>query len=267
MTSLTTPQSPSTDVTPRATDALRPSRRRRAALAVVGVLNCALPVMFTLNITRMLATGELADHRFHQLTGQGEILFALWLWPILAMLRAGWHGRRPGSWAGYLHLALMASGLVCAALAPGGGAPLLVGLITITGALLWVTLPQRPLVRSRVGIDPLLAPLALVGSALLLPYAIDQVALQNAATTGHHAHNPHFFDQAWIAVTMSVVAVAAAAVPAVRGLVRWFAGSLVVLGAAGLALGETALLFSGFLALGVVVALADVVTRRRLATN
>ena len=52
---------------------------------------------------------------------------------------------------------------------------------------------------------------------------------------------------------LSVMAVAAAAVPGVRGLARWFAGSLVVLGVAGLALGETALLFSGFLALGIVL--------------
>ena len=75
----------------------RPSRRRRATLAVVGVLACALPAMFTLNVTRMLATGALPEHRFHQLTGQGEILFALWLWPVLAMLHAGWRGRRPGT--------------------------------------------------------------------------------------------------------------------------------------------------------------------------
>lgn len=266
MTSVAHSQSSSTDLTTGTTVAVRPSRKRRTALAVVGVLACALPVVFTFNITRMLATGELADHRFHQLTGQGEILFALWLWPILAMLLAGWQGRRPGAWAGYLHLALIAGGIVCAALAPGGGAPFLVGVITITGALLWATLPQRPRLRHRVGIDPLLAPLALIGSALLLPYAIDQVGLQNAAT-GHHAHNPHFFDQAWIAVTMSVMAVAAAAVPGVRGLARWFAGSLVVLGVTGLALGETALLFSGFLALGIVVALADAATRHRLAAN
>ncbi len=84
----------------------------------------------------MLLTGELSDHRFHQATGQGLILFALWLLPILAMVRAAWQGRRPSTAAGSLHLVLIGAGTVCAAVAPRGGAPFLVGIIAVTGALL-----------------------------------------------------------------------------------------------------------------------------------
>ena len=89
---VTQPLAPSTpDLPPRAV-----GRGRRSLLVVSGLLACAVPAVFTANITRMLLTGVEPDHRFHQLTGQGEILFALWLLPILALLRAGWQGRRPG---------------------------------------------------------------------------------------------------------------------------------------------------------------------------
>ena len=248
---------------PSTTTVARPSRGRRAALAVVAVLNCALPTVFTLNITRMLLTGELSEHRFHQATGQGLILFALWLLPILAMLRAGWQGRRPSSAMGYLHLTLIGAGIVCAALAPGGGAPFLVGIIAVTGALLWLALPQRPQLRGPVQIDPLLAPIALLGSALLLPYAVDQEALQNAAT-GHHAQNPHFFDMAWIAVTMSCLAFLAALKPTLRVLAGWFAASMVALGAAGIAFGESLTWSGAVLVLGLVATAARFVRRQSI---
>ena len=101
----------------------RPTRWRRGGLVAAGFLTCALPVMFTVNITRMLVTGELAEHRFHQLTCQGLLLFALWLGGLVPLLRAGWSGRRPSSAAGLLHLVFMAAGVVTAAAAPGGGAP------------------------------------------------------------------------------------------------------------------------------------------------
>ena len=239
----------------------RPTKKRRAALALAGVLACAMPVLFTLNITRMLLTGVLPDHRFHQLTGQGEILFALWLWPIGAMLRAGWGGRRPATWTGYMHLSLIATGALTAAVAPGGGAPFLVAVIAIGGAVLWAVLPARPRLRVGLQVDPLMAPIALLGSALLLPYALDQLGLQNAAT-GHHAKNPHFFDQAWIAVDMATLALLAALVPAARGLARWFAGGMIVLGAAGLALGEDVVVFAGLLAVGMAAAVARAVITR-----
>ena len=53
-------------------------------------------------------------------------------------LRAGWSGRQPSSAAGLLHLAFMATGVATAAAAPGGGAPALVGIVVVSGALLWL---------------------------------------------------------------------------------------------------------------------------------
>jgi hypothetical protein len=244
-----------------------PTRRRRAVLAGVGLLNCALPVMFTFNITRMLVTGVLPDHRYHQATGQGEILFALWLVPIVLMLRAGWHGRRPSTAAGLQHLVLIGAGVVTASIAPGGGAPFLVAVISVTGGLLWAVLPVRPQLVLRTRVNPLLAPVALAGTAVLLPYAADQLALQNAATTGFHSMNPHYFDQAWIAVTIAVMALAAAILPASRGLAGWVGGCSVVLGAAGLAFGESAPVHMAFLALGVLTTAAYVIARRDTARS
>lgn len=243
-----------------------PTRPRRAALGVAGVVACALPLVFTLNITRMLLTGVLPDHRYHQLTGQGEILFALWLVPLVLLLRAGWRGARPAPAAGLQHLALIGSGVVTAAVAPGGGAPFLVAVIGTTGALLWAALPRRPRLRLQVRVDPLLAPVALLSCALLVPYAIDQLGLQHAAT-GHHAMNPHYFDQAWIAVTLAVMALLAATLPAARGLARWVAGALVVIGMAGLALGEGTATHLGFVALGAIAGAAAAVVRRQQRRN
>ena len=153
------------------------------------------------------------DDRFHQLTGQGEILFALLALPILALLRAGWHGRRPSPAAGWAHLVLALAGAACAVAAQGGGAPILMVVVGITGALLWASLPVRPRLRVHVQIDPLVMPVALVAGAVLLPYAVDQLALQNAATTGLHAENPHYFDMAWISVTLAATHSSAACCP------------------------------------------------------
>ena len=58
---------------------VRPSDRRRTAVGVTGFLACALPTIFTINLSRMLLVGELSEHRFHQLTGQGLLLCLLWL--------------------------------------------------------------------------------------------------------------------------------------------------------------------------------------------
>lgn len=245
----------------------RPTRRRRVVLAVVGVLNCALPTVFTLNITWMLLTGDLAEHRYHQLTGQGEVLFALWLVPIVLMLRAAWHGRRPATALGLQHLVLGASGVVTAAIAPGGGAPFLVAVIAGTGILLWAALPVRPRLRVPARLHPVLAPVALLASAALVPYAADQLALQNGTTDGFHASNPHYFDQAWIAVALAVMVVLAAVLPAARSLALWVAGALVVLGASGLALGESPTVHLAFLATGVVSGAAGLVARRETSRN
>ena len=215
-----------------------PSRLRRTGVGLAAFLACALPVVFTANITRMLLTGVEPDHRFHQATGQGLILFALWIGALLPLVRAALSGRRPSTAAGLLHLAFAGSGVLCAALAPGGGAPFLVGVIVITGALLWLAMPLRPRLKVPVRVDLVLAPLALALAAFLTPYAIGQIALQNAATTGHHSQNPHLFDMAWLAVTLIALAALAALLPTARSLVGWVAVSCLGLGVAGLAFGE-----------------------------
>ncbi len=216
----------------------KPRRRRRVAIAAVAFVSCAMPAVFTVNITRMLIVGENPDHRFHQVTGQGLILFALWLVPIIGMLRAGWKGQRPSTALGWQHLAFVVTGVVCSIVAPGGGAPLLTGIIAGTGALVWAVLPERPRLRTRIQLHPALAPVALLGAALLLPYTVDQLAAQNAATSGHHAINPHLFDMAWLAACLVVLAVIAALLPAGRDLMAWFAAGTFATGAAGLAFGE-----------------------------
>jgi hypothetical protein len=227
----------STDISaPAVSASLRhPTRLRRTGLAAAGLLTCALPLVFTVNITRMLVTGELAEHRFHQLTCQGLLLFALWLGGLVPLVRAGWSGRRPSSAAGLLHLVFMAAGVITAMAAPGGGAPALVGLVVVTGAMLWLALPVRPQLRLPVGVDPLLTPFALVAAAVATPYVLDQIALQNAAT-GHHAENPHYFDMAWMVTTLVVVGILGAVVPAVRRLALVAGAGLVWTGAMGVLL-------------------------------
>jgi len=241
----------------------RPGAGRRTALVVTGVLTCALPAMFTVNISRMLLTGVETEHRFHQATGQGLILFAVWLLPILGLLRAAWYGARPSSAAGYQHLALIATGAVCAALATGGGAPYLVTVIAVGGALLWWALPQRPRLRLQVRIDPLLAPVALLATAWLVPYAIDQLQAQNAVTGGDHLQNPHLFDMAWLVSVFMVYAVVAALSPAARHLAVWAGAGCVTLGAAGLAFGESTAFSVLTVLLGVVTAAAGLASARR----
>jgi hypothetical protein len=238
------------------------SKGRRAALGAAGFLACALPTVFTVNITRMLLTGEYASHRFHQATGQGLILFALWLIPIIALLRAGWRGHRPSTAVGWQHLTFAATGVVCAAIAPGGGAPFLVGIVVITGALLWLALPQRPRLWASLQVDPVLAPVALLGSAVLLPYVVDQLAAQNAVTGGHHAQNPHLFDQGWMSVCLVLLAALGALFPVARHLVGWLAGCSLALGAASLAFGESTAWSIVVLGVGAVAASALVLSRR-----
>ena len=152
MTTTTAPV-PSTEAS---TGASRPSARRRAAVAVAAFLACAIPVTFTVTITAMLVTGTDADHRFHQLTGQGLVLTALWLGALLPLVRAGWRGRRPSTAAGYRHLALVGAGIAASAVAAGGGARALLAVATVTGAILWAALPLRPRLRGTVAVDPVL---------------------------------------------------------------------------------------------------------------
>jgi hypothetical protein len=259
--------SPSASPSAATRDTRPVGRGRRSLLVLTGLLACAIPTVFTVTITGMLVTGTDSDHRFHQLTGQGLILCALWLLPILVLLRAGWQGRRPSTAAGLAHLVLMTAGAGCALAAQGGGAPVLMAMIGIPGALLWASLPLRPRLRVPVQVDPLLAPVALAASAVLLPFAVDQVALQNASTTGYHAENPHYFDMAWIAITLAAHALLAALLPAARALAVGFAAAMVVLGSAGLALGESTPWSLFVLACGALAGAASVVVRRQAARN
>ncbi len=241
----------------------RPSPWRRSGIAAAGVLACLVPTVFGVNLARMLLTGELAEHQFHQLTGQGLVLCALWLGGPLAIVRAGWAGRRPSTAAGLLHVTFALCGLVTAFLAPGGGLPLLMTPIVLTGLLVWAAVPLRPrLTRLEVQVDPLLAPVALLTAAFYTPYAVAQVGLQNSAV-GHHAQNPHFSDMAWTVTVLVVLAALAAALPAARRLMAWTGVASVVIGAGGLAFGEGAGWSLSALALGA-VALGALVVRRRL---
>lgn len=240
-----------------------PSGLRRSGIAAAGVLACLVPTVFAVNLVRMLLTGELADHQFHQLTGQGLILCALWLGGPLAIARAGWAGRRPSTAAGLLHVVFALCGLVTAFLAPGGGLPLLMAPIVLTGSLVWAAVPLRPrLAGVVVQVDPLLAPVALLTAGFYTPYAVAQIGLQNGAV-GHHAQNPHFSDMAWMVSVLVVLAVLAAALPAARGLMTWTGVASVVVGAGGLVLGEGAAWSLTALALGAAT-LGALVLRRRL---
>lgn len=253
----------STSRTDAEAPARRPGRLRRTAVAVTAFLACALPAVFTVNLTRMLLTGVEPDHRFHQATGQGLLLLALWLGSLLPLVRAGWTGRRPSTATGLLHLTFAGTGALCAALAPGGGAPFLVGVVVVTGALLWLAIPVRPRLRVPVRLDPVRAPLALALAAFLTPYVLDQLAAQNAATVGHHAQNPHLFDMAWLAAALVVLALLSALLPAARSLLGWVAVSCLGLGAAGLAFGEGTAWSLMALAFGLVAGTATWIRGRR----
>ncbi len=236
--------------------ASRPGRGRRAAVALTALLACALPTSFAVSITAMLVTGAESDHRFHQLTGQGLLLAALWLGALVPLVRAGWRGDRPSTAAGYRHLAVIGVGLVASAISAGGGARSLMVIVTLTGALVWAALPLRPRLRARVSLDPVLTPLALAVAAALVPYAVDQLQQQLATTMGYHSENPHLFDMAWVSLVLTVLAVLGAIVPRVRGLFAWVGGGCVLIGSAGLVLGESAVWSLAVLALGVAALVA-----------
>ncbi|HEY0887992.1 MAG TPA: hypothetical protein VGE38_00095 [Nocardioides sp.] len=238
----------------------RPGWWRRGLLVAVGGFACILPTSFAINMVRFLVTDTHHGHEFHQLTGQGLVLCALWLGALVPLLAAGWRGRRPSSAAGWLHVLLIAVGLALAVPAPGGGAPVLMGIIAVQGALVWLVLPQRPRLRLPVQVHPLAAPVALAAAAALTPYVIGQLELQNAAT-GHHASNPHYWDQAWIVTTLLLGGVLGAVLPAVRRLVVVAAAGLAYVGAAGVVLGEDLPWTVVALGSGVVLAATSAVRR------
>ena len=214
---------------------VRPSWLRRAAVAAAGGFACLAPTVWLFGVLFELATGLEADHRFHQVTGQGLLLSALWLAGLVPMVRAGWRGTAPAA-ATVVQAGLMASaGLVVGLFAPSaGGLP--VGIYAVVSTLLlWAALPARPHLRGTVRrLDPVLAPVVLLAAGLVTPFVVGEVELQN--TSGdEHAHMAHYFDMAWVSVTLVLVGALAAVVPAARRRVLWLTGGLVLIGAARIA--------------------------------
>ena len=240
----------------------RVSTRRRVAVTVAGVVACALPLVFAVSLSRALVLGELPDHRFHQLTGQGLLLVALWLGGLLPQLRAGWQGRTPSAASAVLHLVFVVTGVLCTVAAPLGGAPFLLADIVVTGLLVQVALPHRAQLRTLVtGVRPASLTASLVLAAVAAPYVVDQLALQHAAT-GHHAANPHYFDMAWV-VTALVVLALVASVAELGPLLRWAAAGVLYTGLAMVALDEGTGRGVALLAAGAALVAAQTLEARR----
>jgi hypothetical protein len=240
----------------------RPTALRRTALVASGVLACLLPTVWTAGTVAELTTGAERDHLFHQVTGQGLLLGALWLGGLIPLLVAGWRGVRPGAAAAALHLSVVAGAIVAAGLAPGNGGLFVAGLVIITGALVWTALPVRPRILPSEP-DPVLAPLALAAAALFVPFVITEAGLQRGMHDEHAAFS-HNFDMAWIGVALVLAAVAAAAVPAARRLaLAAMAGIAVVGGARYLFTPETmwSLLAAGLGLLGAAAVVARLARR------
>jgi hypothetical protein len=240
----------------------RPSAVRRTAVVGTGVLACALPTLWGVGTVVELVTGAERDHLFHQLTGQGLVLSALWLGGLVPLLVAGWRGARPSSAAALTNIAVVVGAAVAAAPAPGNGGAMVAAIALVTSALVWIALPQRP-VFAVAGLDPVLAPLALASAALYAPFVVGQLDAQRHSHD-QHAQFTHYFDMAWISVALVLVAVAAAIVPAARRLALVaMVGTLVVGAARYLLTPEVtwSLVAVGLGALGAAAALARLARR------
>ncbi len=247
--------------TPAPTTA-RPSRSRRTAVAVTGLLACLAPTVWFVAVVVELATGTEADHRFHQVTGQGLLLCALWLAGLVPMVRAGWRGVAPSAVTVAQAGLFAGAGLAMGLLAPGAGALPVAIATVVTTALLWAALPVRPGMRGLLGhLDPVLAPVVLLTAALVTPFVAGEVELQN--TSGdEHAHMAHYFDMAWLAVALVLVGALAAVAPAARRRALWTTGGLVVVGAARTVFTGEVTWSLLAIALGVVGSLAVLADRR-----
>jgi hypothetical protein len=117
---------------------------------------------------------------------------------------------------------LRAGRRACSRPAPAGSP---VGCYAVVSTLLlWAALPARPRLRGlRRSLDPVLAPVVLLAAALVTPFVVGEVELQN--TSGdEHAHMAHYFDMAWVSVALVLVGALAAVVPAARRRVLWLTG-------------------------------------------
>jgi hypothetical protein len=222
---------------PIAAAASAPGVGRRIALALATLLTAALPIVWGIGSVVDLLSGKESDHRFHQLTGQGVLLSALWLGGLVPLIVAGWRRRTPPTHSALHFLAFAAAVVVAGALAPGNGGAVLAVVVVLTGSLLWWAMPARPALRAAlrdgVRLDPVLAPIGLLTAALLTPYILDQAALQRAMAN-EHAKLSHYFDMAWVSLTITYLAVAAGLLVAARRLMLWAAAGLLVLGAGAL---------------------------------
>jgi hypothetical protein len=206
---------------------------RRAALGVAGLLSSFLPLSFGISATLQLLTGTEADHRFHQVTGQGVLVCALWLAALAPLLLAGLRGRRPSTQTGLHLLAFLGATAVAGILAPEGGAWMVALVGLVTNGLLWLALPLRPRLRGAFddGLDPVLAPVTLLMAALVTPFALDQADLQHAMGD-EHAEMGHYFDMAWVVFVLVALTAAAALSASARRLAVLSTAGLVVVGAA-----------------------------------
>jgi hypothetical protein len=248
--------------TPPLAPAGRPSALHRTALVAAAVPACALPTIWGAGTVVEVVTGAERDHLFHQLTGQGLLLSALWLGALIPLLTAGWRGARPSAAAGLAHVAVVVGAAAAAAPAPGNGGALVAAIALVTGALVWLALPQRPQIAVS-GLDPLLTPISLGAAALFAPFVVGQIALQRGAHD-EHAALTHYFDMAWISVALVVLALAAAVVPAARRLALVAMLGTLVIGAARFLLTPEvtwSLVAVGLGAVGAVAALARLARR------
>jgi hypothetical protein len=234
-TRLPSAASTSTTPAPVATTATRPSIGRRLALGATAFLSCALPTVWGIGTAVELLTGTEADHRFHQVTGQGLLLSAVWLAGLVPLLIAGWRGRTPSTATALHAWAVALAALVAGVLAPGAGA-LPVAIVTcVSTGLLWLALPVRPRLRPLAAdLDPLITPVVLLTSSLLVPFVLGQVGRQNQVHD-EHAQLAHYFDMAWVSLALVLLGLLAALSPVARRLALWTTVGTAVVGASRLA--------------------------------
>jgi hypothetical protein len=199
---MTAPTAPADTITSAGTTRIpgpRPSWFRLVALAMTSFLTLALPVMWGATALLYLVTGVEADHRFHQIIGQGLVLSVLWLSGLVPIVVAGWRRRPPAPGVVIQHAAFVAATVLAGGYAPQNGGLVVAGIVLVTTGLLWWALPAPLPLRVRTdALDPLATPLALLAAALLVPYGLAEGGIQR---TSHdeHAQMSHYFDMAWVA--------------------------------------------------------------------
>jgi hypothetical protein len=261
---MTTSQSLHPSAAPASTPAaLRPTWKRRLALAVTGFLASTLPLVWGAGSLLQLVGGVEPEHRYHQLTGQGVLLAALWLVGPLTLVVAGWRGRRPAATAGLVHVGFVAATVLAGATIPGDGVRAVAGIVAVSAALLWWALPQRPRVSlARRTLDPVLGPVGLATAALYTPFVITQRTLQ-ATKHDEHADLTHYFDMAWVGLVVVAVLLLAAVVRDGGRLAVVGGAASLVIGASGLILDITPVWSGGAAAIGVLAVLAGGFRSRR----